>query len=58
MVLDRPFSLADSAAIHRKAVGAERASAFLGSRNLMYDTAVGEESEGFIITDLLELSLR
>lgn len=83
--VDRHFSLAGSASIHRKAVGwdmlkapanialavpqlatklaaagakavgAERASAFLGSRNLMFDTAVGEEIEWLIITDLLEL---
>jgi hypothetical protein len=86
--VDHHFSLAGSAAIHRKAVGwdmlkapanialgvpqlatklaaagakavgAERASAFLGSRNLMFDTAVGEEIEWLIITDLLELPFR
>jgi hypothetical protein len=84
----RHFSLAGSAAIHRKAVGwdmlkapanialavpqlvtklaaagakaigAERASAFLGSRKLMFDTAVGHEIEWLIITDLLELPFR
>jgi hypothetical protein len=86
--VDRHFSLAGSAAIHRKAVGwdmlkapanialavpqlatklaaagakavgAERASALLGSRSLMFDTAVGEEIEWLIITDLLELPFR
>lgn len=86
--VDRHFSLAGSAAIHRKAVGwdmlkapanialavpqlatklaaagakavgAERASVFLGSRKLMFDTAVGQEIEWLIITDLLELPFR
>jgi hypothetical protein len=86
--VDRHFSLAGSAAIHRKAVGwdmlkapanialavpqlatklaaagakamgAERTSAFLGSRNLMFDMAVGQEIEWLIITDLLELPFR
>jgi len=86
--VDRHFSLAGSAAIHRqavgwdmlkapvnialavpqlaaklaaagaKAMGAERASAFLGSRKLMFDTAVGQEIEWLIITDLLELPFR
>jgi hypothetical protein len=86
--VDRHFSLAGSAAIHRnavgwdmlkapanialvipqlatklaaagaKAVGAQRASAFLGSRKLMFDTAVGHEIEWLMITDLLELSFR
>ncbi|QRM36185.1 hypothetical protein JO965_45520 (plasmid) [Microvirga sp. VF16] len=83
--VDCHFSLAGSAAIHRKAVGwdmlkapvnialavpqlatklaaagakalgAERASVYLGSRNLMFDTAVGQEIQWLIITDLLEL---
>jgi hypothetical protein len=86
--VDRHFSLAGSAAIHRKAigwdmlkapanialavpqiatklaaigakaVGAERASAYLNSRKLMFDTAVGQEIEWLIITDLLELPFR
>jgi len=86
--VDRHFSLAGSAAIHRQAigwdmlkapanialavpqlaaklaaagakvVGAERASAFLGSRKLMFETAVGQEIEWLIITDLLELPFR
>jgi hypothetical protein len=46
------------AAAGAKAVSAERASAFLGSRNLMFDTAVGEEIEWLVITDLLELPFR
>src|SRR5215217_4462348 len=46
------------AAAGAKAVGAERASAFLGSRKLMFDTAVGQEIEWLIITDLLELPFR
>src|SRR3954463_11171874 len=75
----RRFSLAGSAAIHRKAlgwdvlkapanialavpqlatklaaagakaVGAERASAYLGSRKLMFETAVGREIEWLMI---------
>jgi hypothetical protein len=86
--VDRHFSLAGSAAIHRKAVGwdmlkapanialavpqlatklaaagaraigAERASTYLNSRKLMFDTAVGGEIEWLIITDLLELPFR
>jgi hypothetical protein len=86
--VDRHFSLAGSAAIHRKAVGwdmlkapanialavpqlatklaaagakamgAERTSAFLGSRNLMFDMAVGQEIEWLIFTDLFELPFR
>jgi hypothetical protein len=80
--VDRHFSLAGSAAIHRKAVGwdmlkapanialavpqlatklaaagakavgAKRASVYLNSRNLMFETAVGREIEWLIITDL------
>jgi hypothetical protein len=46
------------AAAGAKAMGAERASAFLGSRKLMFDTAVGQEIEWLIITDLLELPFR
>jgi hypothetical protein len=46
------------AAAGAKAVGAERASAYLGSRKLMFDTAVGQEIEWLIITDLLELPFR
>jgi len=86
--VDRHFSLAGSAGIHRKAVGwdmvkapanialavpqlatklaaagakavgAGRASAYLGYRKLMFNTAVGHEIEGLIITDLLELPFR
>jgi hypothetical protein len=86
--VDRHFSLAGSAAIHRKAigwdmlkvpanialavpqlatklaaagaqaVGAKRTSAYLSSRKLMFDTAVGQEVEWLIITDLLELPFR
>jgi hypothetical protein len=43
------------AAAGAKAVGAERASTFLGSRKLLFDTAVGQEIEWLIMTDLLEL---
>jgi hypothetical protein len=39
-------------------MGAERTSAFLGSRNLMFDMAVGQKIEWLIITDLLELPFR
>lgn len=43
------------AAAGANAAGAERASAFLGSRKLMFETAVGREIEWLIITNLLEL---
>ncbi|PVE24228.1 hypothetical protein DC522_12080 [Microvirga sp. KLBC 81] len=86
--VDRHFSLAGSAAIHRKAVGwdmlkapanitlavpqlaaklaaagaqavgAKRAATYLGSRNLLFDTAVGREIEWLIMTELLELPFR
>lgn len=86
--VDRHFSLAGSAAIHRKAVGwdmlkapanitlavpqlatrlaaagaqavgAKRAGAYLGSRKLLFDTAVGQEIEWLIMTELLELPFR
>ena len=38
-----------------KAVGADKASEYLGSKNLMVDTDLGQEIEWLIITDLLEL---
>jgi hypothetical protein len=86
--VDRHFSLAGSAAIHRKAVGwdmlkapanitlavpqlatrlaaagaqtvgAKRAADYLGSRKLLFDTAVGQEIEWLIMTELLELPFR
>ena len=86
--VDRHFSLAGSAAIHRKAVGwdmlkapanitlavpqlaaklaaagaqavgAKRTAEYLGSRRLLFDTAVGHEIEWLIITELLELPFR
>jgi hypothetical protein len=86
--VDHHFSLAGSAAIHRKAlgwdmlkapvnlalavpnlavrltaagaqaVGARRISAYLHSRNLFLDTAVGREIEWLIMTELLELPFR
>ncbi|WP_262265638.1 DUF6635 family protein [Microvirga yunnanensis] len=86
--VDRHFSLAGSAAIHRKAVGwdmlkapvnitlavpqlatrlaaagaqavgARRAADYLGSRKLLFDTAVGQEIEWLIMTELLELPFR
>ncbi|UVF22779.1 hypothetical protein HPT29_027560 (plasmid) [Microvirga terrae] len=86
--VDRHFSLAGSAAIHRRAVGwdmlkapanvtlavpqlaaklaaagaqavgAKRAARYLGSRNLLFDTAVGQEIEWLIMTELLELPFR
>ena len=43
------------AAVGARAVRAERASAWLGSRRLLLDTAVGREIQWQIITDLLEL---
>jgi len=46
------------AAVGTKAMGAEQASAFLGSRKLMFDTAVGQEIEWLIITDLLGSTYR
>lgn len=86
--VDRHFSLAGSAALHRKAlgwdmlkapanialavpqlitklaaagaqaIGAKQTSAYLNSRKLMLETAVGREIEWLIITDLLELPFR
>lgn len=43
------------AAAGAKGAGAHRASAWLGSRKLMLDTAVGREIQWRIITDLLQL---
>jgi len=43
------------AAAGAKSVGAHRASAWLASRKLLMDTAVGQEIQWRIITDLLEL---
>ncbi len=86
--VNRHFSLAGSAAIHRKAVGwdmlkapanitlaapqlatrlaaagahaigAKRAAEYLGSRKLLFDTAVGQEIEWLIMTEFLELPSR
>jgi hypothetical protein len=86
--VDRHFSLAGSAAIHRRAVGwdmlkapanitlavpqlaaklaaagaqavgAKRVSEYLNSRKLPFDTAVGQEIEWLIRTELLELPFR
>jgi hypothetical protein len=86
--VDRHFSLAGSAAIHRKAIGwdmlkapanitlavpqlaaklaaagaraigAKRTAEYLGSRKLLFDTAVGQEIEWLIMTELLELPFR
>ena len=43
------------AAAGAKAVGADKASEYLGSKNLMFDTDLGQEIEWLIITELLEL---
>ncbi|EIM30020.1 DUF6635 family protein [Microvirga lotononidis] len=43
------------AAAGAKAIGADKASEYLGSRNLMFDTDLGQEIEWLIITELLEL---
>lgn len=43
------------AAAGAKSIGAHRASAWLASRKLLMDTAVGQEIQWRIITDLLEL---
>lgn len=43
------------AAAGAQAIGARRAGAWLGSRRLILDTAVGQEIQWQIITDLLEL---
>jgi hypothetical protein len=43
------------AAAGAKTIGAHRTSAWLGSRKLLMDTAVGQEIQWRIITDLLEL---
>src|SRR3712207_6281341 len=41
-----------------KAIGAGKASEYLGSKNLMFDTDLGQEIEWLIITELLELPFR
>ena len=41
-----------------KVVGAERVSEYLGSRQLVFDTDVGNEIEWLVITELLELPFR
>jgi hypothetical protein len=46
------------AAAGAKAVGADRASAYLASRKLVFETEVGIEIEWLIITDLLKLPFR
>lgn len=46
------------AAAGAQAVGARRISAYLHSRNLFLDTAVGREIEWLIMTELLELPFR
>ncbi len=46
------------AAVGVRRLGAHRAGAWLGSRKLMLDTAVGREIQWQIITDLLELPCR
>src|SRR5918998_2718163 len=46
------------AAAGAKAMGADRASAYLASRKLVFETEVGNEIEWLIITDLLELPFR
>src|SRR3712207_2947344 len=46
------------AAAGAKAVGADRATAYLASRQLVFETEVGNEIEWLIITDLLELPFR
>ena len=53
-----PLIAAKLAAAGAKAVGADRASAYLASRKLVFDTEVGNEIEWLIITDLLELPFR
>jgi hypothetical protein len=58
IVLAVPQLATKLAAAGAEAVRAERASACLGSRKLMFDTAVGQEIEWLIITDLLELPFR
>jgi hypothetical protein len=46
------------AAAGARAIGSERAYAYLRSRNLLLKTAVGQEIEWFIMTELLELPFR
>lgn len=46
------------AAVGARKVGAHRASSWLGSRKLLMETAVGQEIQWRIITDLLELPCR
>ena len=46
------------AAAGAQAVGAHQTSAYLNSRKLLFDTAVGQEIEWLIMTDLLELPFR
>jgi hypothetical protein len=46
------------AAAGAKAMGADKAAAYLASRKLVFDTEVGNEIEWLIITDLLELPFR
>ena len=46
------------AAAGAKAMGADRASAYLASRKLVFETEVGNEIEWLVITDLLELPFR
>jgi hypothetical protein len=43
------------AAAGAKAVGADKASEYLGSKYLIFDTDLGQEIEWLIITELLEL---
>ncbi len=55
LALAVPSVVLKLAAAGAKGAGAHRASAWLGSRKLMLDTAVGHEIQWRIITDLLEL---
>src|SRR3954468_22919143 len=53
-----PQLAAKLAAAGAKAVGAKRVSEYLNSRKLLFDTAVGQEIEWLIRTELLELPFR
>jgi hypothetical protein len=53
-----PQLVAKLAASGAKVVGAERVSEYLGSRQLVFDTDVGNEIEWLVITELLELPFR
>ena len=58
IVLAVPYFAAQLGAVAARACRAERLSAYLRSRRILLDTAVGREIEWLVMTELLELPLR